>query len=371
MRALDQSEQEQRKRKILQYVISEYIRTGKPVGSQALAASSRIDLSSATIRNVLMDLEKEGMITHPHTSAGRIPTDKGYRFYVDAIVEMQRLAAQEKVRIQQEYEKRMNEIEGLMSQTSRMLSSVSKCAGFVMTPKFDKNIFTFMELVPVGGSKILVVMVTESGMSKNFTIKVQKQISRENLRNIAQRINQSCQGYSLQEVKNILVEKIKTIEESYRDMLSVVKEIGEEISKFSVNEIYWEGTSNILALPDLSQSDDIYSLFRRMEEKETIAHLLEEQAHQMESEIFNEKQGRKNGGKNKLVTRVRVQIGSENPLKELQNLSVVTSTYKINDRTVGLLGIMGPKRMQYDKMISLVDYVSQVVNQMLREFEEK
>ncbi|MBI4218466.1 MAG: hypothetical protein HY610_05060, partial [Elusimicrobia bacterium] len=146
MRALDQEELGQRKRKVLQYVIHEFVRTGKPVGSQSVASTSRLGLSPATIRHVLSELEKEDMIIQPHTSAGRVPTDKGYRLYVDSLVELQRLAIQEQTRIQNEYEARVREVEDFMNHTSRMLSTLSHYSGFVMTPKWDRNIFSCLEL---------------------------------------------------------------------------------------------------------------------------------------------------------------------------------------------------------------------------------
>lgn len=384
MRALNSNELDQRKRKVLQYVIHEYIRTGKPVGSQTIAVSSRLGLSSATIRNVLMELEKDEMITHPHTSAGRIPTDKGYRMYVDSIVELQRLAVQEQTRIHQEYESRMREIEDLMSQTSKMLSSLSHYTGFVMTPKLEKNIFSNIELIPVSPHRILVAMITTSGLAKHFIMNIGMEISKERLKAISRIINESFQGSTLQEVKLNLMGKLQDLQEEYRDMMSLAREIGEEIRKVSVSEIYMDGTSNILSLPDFSNTDDLQNLFKIMEEKQILTHLLEDDCHLIDGESQKSPKGREcfasskkdkkikenNSGLN-IKQRVHVRIGSENADKALRNLSVVSSTYQLSDRTVGVLGILGPKRMEYPKMIALVDYVSQMVNRLLMEFGEK
>ena len=369
MRALNTEEQDHRKRKVLHYVIQEYVRTGKPVGSQVISSSSRLGLSSATIRNILMELEKDEMITHPHTSAGRIPTDKGYRFYVDSIVELQRLAIQEQSRIQHEYQSRMREVEGLMSQTSKMLSSLSHYTGFVMTPKLDKNIFSNIELVPHSSNRILVAMITTSGLSKNFVINTKIEIPRERLRSISRIINENFQGCTLQEVKTGLIDRLYSIQDEYKEIILLAKEIGEEIEKLSFNDLYLDGASNILALPDFSRADDLHDLFKLIEEKQIFTHLIEQEIVQMDHK------GNKKNKKDYVVInhsatdhKVHVKIGSENINSALQNLSVITSTYQLSDKTVGVLGILGPKRMEYHKMIALVDYVSQMVNRMLKEF---
>ena len=241
MRALNQEEIEERKKKVLQYVIHEHIRTGKPVGSHSISNTSRLGLSSASIRHTLFELEKSGMIAQPHASAGRIPTDKGYRLYVDSLVEMQRLAVQEQVRIQTEYEARIKEVEDFMSQTSRMLSTLSHYTGFVMTPKWEKNIFSCLELVPITNKRILCAMITESGLAKHFTINTQIEIPKEHLRKIARIINQNFQGSTLENVKLKLVECLENLQEETKEIFSLAREIGEEIKKLDNIQTVIEG----------------------------------------------------------------------------------------------------------------------------------
>ena len=365
MRALDKEELEQRKRKVLQFVVHEFVRTGKPVGSGAVAQAGRLGLSPATIRNILAELEKEELIDHPHTSAGRVPTDKGYRLYVDSLVDLQRLAIQEQTRIHAEYESRIRQIEDLMSQTSRMLSSLSHYTGFVMAPKLDRNNFSHLELVPLDGRRILVAMVTESGMTKHFIISTDLEIPREQLRSISRMINQNFAGRPLKEVKTGILEKLEGLQQGYKDLVSLAREIGEELQKVSSSaDIYLEGTSNILALPDFSKTEELHDLFKIMEEKQMLSHLLE-------SELPHVSAVRKASEAPSGASKVNVRIGSENQMKALQNLSVVSTTYHLGGNTVGVLGILGPKRMEYSKMISLVDYVSQIVNKFVKDFEKK
>ncbi|MBI2118079.1 MAG: heat-inducible transcription repressor HrcA [Elusimicrobia bacterium] len=382
MRALNQEEIEERKKKVLQYVIHEHIRTGKPVGSHSISNTSRLGLSSASIRHTLFELEKSGMIAQPHASAGRIPTDKGYRLYVDSLVEMQRLAVQEQVRIQTEYEARIKEIEDFMSQTSRMLSTLSHYTGFVMTPKWEKNIFSCLELVPITSKRVLCAMITESGMAKHFTINTQIEIPREHLRKIARIINQNFQGSTLENVKLKLVECLENLQEETKEIFSLAREIGEEIKKFSSGEIYLEGAGNILSLPDFSGTADLQNLLKVIEEKQILTNILENEIledqksqnskEQIKTKNLNERlQTKSEHLESKKIRRVHVRIGSENLNKALQNLSVISSTYQLADKTVGVLGILGPKRMEYPKMISLVDYISQMVNKMLKELDQR
>lgn len=363
MRALNHDELDQRKRKVLQTVIHEFVRTGKPVGSTAIAASGRLGLSSATVRNILSELEKEDLITHPHTSAGRVPTDKGYRTYVDSLIELQRLAIQEETKIRREYETRGKEIEDLMSQTSKMLSSLSHYTGFVMTPKLGKNKFARMELVQLSDRRILVAMVTESGLTRHFIIRPDSEIPREHLRGIARIMNQSFQGCTLQEVQLKMMDRLEQAREQFRNIMELAQEIGQEIGKLSANELYVEGTSNILSLPDFSKTEEIQDFFKLMEEKEMLTRVFEKELLGHSGESFAE------GAHLKGRRGVNVRIGSENPIKALKNLSLVSSTYQLPDRTVGVLGILGPKRMEYPKMMALVNYVSQAVDKFLKEFE--
>lgn len=368
MRALNHDELDQRKRKVLQTVIHEYVKTGKPVASNIIASTGHLGLSSATIRNILSELEKDDLITHPHTSAGRMPTDKGYRAYVDSLIELQRLAIQEEQKIKKEYETRTREFEDLMSQTSKMLSSISHFTGFVMTPKLEKNKFAHMELVPFSDRRILVAVITESGLTKNFIIHTRTEIPREQLRGIARIMNQSFQGATLQEVQLHMEERLEEAHEQFRTVMDLAQEIGDEIKNLSATSLYVEGTSNILALPDFTKTEEIQDFFKLIEEKEMLTNFLEKELIQHVDESFPSDPHLK---PKKTKRPVNVHIGSENPVKAMQNLSLVSSTYQLPDRSVGVLGILGPKRMEYPKMIALVNYISQTMSKFLREFDGK
>ena len=374
MRALNPDEQEQRKRKVLHSVIHEYVRTGKPVGSHSIVTTAHLGLSSATIRNNLSQLEEEELITHPHTSAGRVPTDKGYRAYVDSLIELQKLAVREESRIRGEYETRIQEVEDLLSQTSRMLSSISHYTGFVMVPKIEKNLFSHLELVPIGNNRVLVAMVTDTGMTKHFVLNLGGEITRERLRTISRIINQNFEGRTLQEVQESITQRLEEAQREYREIISLAKDLGQEIRKISMSSIYLDGTSNILALPDLSSTGDIRDLFKLIEEKEMLSKILEDDFLAESDEAAAGAPDRKDQGKRRRKgqhPQVHVRIGSENPIKAMRNLSLVSSTYRLSDRTVGVLGILGPKRMEYPKMIALVDFISLTVNRILKEFEGK
>ncbi len=375
VRALNFDEQEQRKKKVLQFLVHEYVRTGKPVASKSIAQSSRLGLSPASIRHVLFELERDEIVMHPHTSAGRVPTDKGYRMYVDSLIDLQRLAVQEETRIRSEYDRRIREIEDVLTHTSRILSSISHYTGFVMTPKFERNILSHLELIPIGERRVLVAMITESGLSKNFVINTQLNLSRERLYSIAKIMIASLKGLTLQEAQLKLVQSIESAEQEYREISSLAKEIGQEIRKFSDSELYMDGASNILSLPDFTNTTELHDLFRIMEEKQLLTNILTDEFSDAPANAEPKKQSKKKehlpSTRAQATPHVHVRIGAEHPVKELQNLSLITTTYKLSDQTVGVLGILGPKRMEYSKMIALVDYISQMVNQFLEKHDSK
>src|SRR4029077_6264522 len=190
MRVLNPETLENRKRKLLQAVIYHYVRTAKPVGSHVIVDKYNFGMSSATVRNLLSDLEKEGYLVQPHTSAGRMPTDKGYRFYVDSLLDIQTLASSEEDRIKKEYAARAKELEDLMVSTSHMLSNLSHYTGMVLSPRLDKTLLRRLQLIPLGGNQILVVVVSQSGLIRHRLVSLQRSIPSERLGAISNLLNE-------------------------------------------------------------------------------------------------------------------------------------------------------------------------------------
>jgi heat-inducible transcriptional repressor len=341
MRQIDPHIIEQRKKKILQALIHHYIKTGRPVGSSVLTEDYSFDLSPATVRNLMADLETEGYLTHPHTSAGRIPTDKGYRTYVDSLIELQKLVIEEERRAKQEYDARTREMEEVLVQTSRILSALSQYSGFVMAPRQEHNLLQYIELVHLSDGKVLVIMVTNSGMVKHRI--VEAAISRSRLIELSNFLNAKLRGLPLTEAKRKIAEEIEEAQRNEMELLALARDLSGNIFNFE-EEFYFGGTASVLALPEFQDFGPMRSLLRLNEDKDLLMHIV--------SDDLN-REG------------VRVVIGSEASAEEFMDLSVVSSVYTDGENPVGVLGIVGPKRMEYPKMMALVSAVSKIVNKIL------
>ncbi|MDR1662937.1 MAG: heat-inducible transcriptional repressor HrcA [Endomicrobium sp.] len=336
----------ERKTKILSAVIHHYIKTGKPVGSTALIDEYNISLSPAAVRNVMAELEEEEFLTHPHTSSGRVPTDKGYRSYVDSLLKLQSFAIEEEEKIRKEYEQKHGEIESLLSETSRILSGLSQCAGFVIAPQTQYDEIKNVELVQISSSELLIILLTQSGVIKHRKIEAfLSQLEIEKLRSF---LNDKLRGVSIAQANRKMVSEIKEFRQQEEEILIVAEKINDVFYDIH-DDIYIDGTSNVISIPDFSDFEPVKSLIKFNENKEKLIEVI--------SKDFNG-----NG--------INVKIGSENAVAELKNLSVITTVYKNDDRVVGVLGIIGPKRMEYKKMMSLVSRVSEMLNNFFKDMEK-
>ncbi len=346
MRTLHPTTHENRKRKLLQAVIYQYVRSAKPVGSQVIVDKYNFGMSSATVRNLLVELEKEGYLTQPHTSAGRIPTDKGYRFYVDSLLDIQTMAAAEEEKIRKEYEARTKEIEDLMISTSHMLSSLSKYTGMVLSPRQDRGLLRHLQLIPLGGTQILVVVVSQTGLIRHRIVDFPRPISKERLNAISSILNERLIGLPMADVRTKILDHIEEAEQEELEMYSLAKELAREAFDLrkSESELYVDGKENILSFPELHDYQELGSLLRVVEQKNLLIDIME-----------------------KTMTKggLKVNIGAEIKIPELRGISLVSSTYKIGDETMGVLGILGPRHMEYGRMIGLVEGVAKIVNQIL------
>ena len=340
MRQISESILQERKARVLYAVIHEYIKTGKPVGSSVLEQKYKFNLSPATLRNLMAELEKDGFLTHPHTSAGRIPTDAGYKAYVNSLVELQRLAVEEEERIKQEYEKKTKEIESLLSQTSKILSGLSNYTGFITAPKTKVNEIRNIELMQVSKSQVMVILLTKTGIVKHKMINLS--VDSEELYELKKFLNNKLRGLTVEEASKRLIVEVEKYQDKQNDMLQLAEQICSVIDSIS-EDIYVDGTSNVLSVPDFTDFESARSLMKLNEDKDRLIEII---------------------GKDLDEATVNVKIGGQD-LSELKNLSVVKTSYSHGDKIVGVLGIIGPKRMDYDKMMALVNSVSNIVNGFL------
>lgn len=338
-------DQKNRRKYILKVVVSSYIDTAEPVGSRALQRKFNINLSSATIRNVLSDLEEEGYITQPHTSAGRIPTDKGYRYYVDSLIETQELSPEEKNFIEQEYDFNKSEIEEIIEETSHILSKITEQAGIVLFPIFQQSRFERLELVLLGPKLVLVVLVTDSGIIRNRVIKLDDYITQDVLNKVARFLNDELQGMSLSEIRPYLLKKIKHENSSFFYISRQAAEIMRlAIVRNQPLRISLDGASYMLENPEFQDISKTKSVLRVLENKEQILELLCKDMSQQ---------------------NIRIYIGHENECEYMNECSLISQGYCFGKKVVGRLGVIGPRRMKYGKIITVVNYISNMVSRHL------
>lgn len=335
----------ERYKQILQSLIDEYILTAEPVGSRRISKKYHQELSSATIRNVMADLEEMGYLHQPHTSAGRIPTEKGFRFYVDSILEVRELSPSEKEFLRKKYEVSTMDISDIMKETSLALSKLSQNISIIMAPRFTSTVLKHLEFLKIDEHKILVVLVSRAGIVQNKIIESEEVFTQEDLYRYSNYLNELFVGLSLEEVREKLIEEMKKEKAMYDELFSKALKLGEQILCGEEEaEVYIEGKENIFNYPEFSEIAKMKELFRTFEEKSKIVKLL---------------------SKTLVAKGVQIFIGSENQIPELQDCTLITSSYSRGKQVLGTLGVIGPTRMNYCKIIPVVDYTAKLISEIL------
>ena len=364
MRVLKPEVAQDRKDKILNWVVYNYVSTGRPVSSELIAEEGKFSVSSATIRNILKELEETGYLYQPHTSGGRIPSDKGYRAYVDNIQRMQRMAAGEKEHLEAEYDRRIEQLDGFLKHTSRMLADMSKWAGFVMSADINLDSVKRLDLLSMGPKSVLSVMFAHSGLIKHAAFNLERAVDKTAVKTLSLRLNKQLKDLPISDVPEVIFKEMlgKGKDTGIDELLKKLAEYFKGLSK-NEDALYLEGLSRIYSSLEDGNVEDFRNISRVLEEKERFFGLLRERMR--ESALKTKALAAP--GKRHIVD---VTIGSENSIKEFKNFSLVSSSYCMNDRAVGLIGILGYKRMEYPRMISLVDTVSSMMEDMLGEWDK-
>lgn len=332
-------ELDERKVKILNAIIKNYLETGEPVGSRTISKYADLNLSSATIRNEMSDLEEMGYIIQPHTSAGRIPSDKGYRFYVDNMMaeREQELSQKEKeVSDMKEFlNDKVDRVEELLQNVAKVLAVDTNYATMVSAPQFRGNKLKFIQLSQMEANSILAVIVMEGNLIRNKVIKISEEVSQENLLKLNLLLNTTLNGLTLEEMNLGIISKMQN---QAGKQIAIIREVLDAIAEVVGSEdelkIYTSGTTNIFKYPELSDSNRASELIYTLGEKELLNNLI------TDSLSKEENQG------------IQVYIGNETPVQTMKDCSVVTATYELEDGVRGTIGIIGPKRMDYDKVVT-------------------
>jgi heat-inducible transcriptional repressor len=333
-----------RSRQILEAIIEDYICTAEPIGSSAIRSRHGMALSTATIRNVMADLEEMGFLVSPHTSAGRIPTDKAYRFYVDSLLAVRSIDRGEREEIRRRCSVDGRDVDGVFREISQMLSSVSHYMGIVAAPSFNANLFRQIDFIRLGSRRILAVLVSQSGSVQNRIIEPKEDIDTERLLKMANYLNFLLQGLTISEVKRRILEEMKSEKIRYDNLLASALKLSQQAFDESSSELFIEGQANILDLPEFADAQKMKDIFRAMEQKSQLLALLDSCLKAPGVNIF---------------------IGSESHLNNMSGMSLITSTYVSGKNTLGVLGVIGPKRMGYGKVIPIVDYTAKMLTRLL------
>ncbi len=337
----------ERERSILRYIIQQFILTASPVGSRVITKKYNLGFSPATVRNVMSDLEDSGFINHPHTSAGRIPTDKGYRFYVDSLMESASLKSSDKQRITKQLESVMDDTDELISIASKILGSITRQLACVSYPKLESGTLEKIQLLRIYSNRILIVISIQSGFVKTITIEISSEIKDSQIESVQNLLNERLYNLKLSDIRSSLKERLRDASEDAIPVLTVFLDSVDKIfaDNRTADKLYISGAKNLMQQPEFENAEKFQSIIELIEDKDIIVHILEKSGSSSE--------------------HVKVSIGREHDLEKLNEYSLVKKEYKIGN-VEGTLGVIGPKRMEYDKVVSIVDYLSEMLTVFLK-----
>ncbi|MCI5535508.1 MAG: heat-inducible transcriptional repressor HrcA [Lentihominibacter sp.] len=331
----------ERKLKILQAIIADFIRTAEPVGSRTISKNYDLGISPATIRNEMSDLEELGYLTHPHTSSGRVPSEKAYRLYVNQMMNKRELTEEEKTSISMQLNSNVTELENLVQRAAHVLSEITNLTAFALTPRQDHDTLKYINLLPVDEKTVVLMLVSESGKVSNTAVKLDRPISEETLQLLAKTMTYNYRGKTLSEALTF-------------DIIKAVKSDAEAMTMFEKNivpnfvrtledmlnvHLYMDGLTNIFSLPEYNDLDKAKMFLEMVNKKDDLTKTL-----------IN----RDNG--------VIITIGNENQNEMMQDCSLISATYHVDGKMVGKIGVIGPTRMRYGEVTSVVEYLTENIS---------
>lgn len=339
----------EREKEILRCVIQQFVLTAAPVGSRNISKKYDIGLSPASIRNIMSDLEEQGYINHPHTSAGRVPTDKGYRFYVDTLTDFKKVDEFEKKKIQREFNSAEKETDELLNLASRLLSSITNNVACVLYPNLDSGVLDRIQLLRLSSQKMLVVVTINSSIVRTITLELRMEIKESHIHGIQSLLNERLSGLKLSEIRSSFRERFMDVSPEEIPLITLFVDSADKIfTDVKVNDkVHIAGTGTILRKPEFESPDRFQSIIELIENKDVVVHIFENKPYNLEK------------------GEILVSIGSENADSKLEDYSLVKKEYSVDD-IHGTLGIIGPKRMEYERVMAIVDYVSTILSAYLK-----
>lgn len=333
-----------REKSILKTVIKEFIDTAAPVGSAQVAKKSSLGLKPASIRRILGSLEDKGYLTQPHTSAGRIPTAAGYRVYVDELLKKSKLTARQETLVNKAIEEYDGDVQLFMGKVATVLANISRQIGIIVTPKFYEAVLDRIHLLRVSANRVMVILTVKDQQVRTVLVEVKHKIEQDDLRRLERKLNQRFYGKSLREIKNTFAHIMADMRSEKTGLVRLFSETADRIFDFSRYENYWlHGTNNIIHQPEFTDVHRFSGLIEVLEDREYLFQ-------------FMEKRERPPG--------IKITIGNENQTDKMSECAVITSTYRVGD-ILGVVGVIGPMRMRYQKVIPAVEYMAAAITRKL------
>ena len=338
----------ERAQQLLKTLVEHYIRDGQPVGSRILSRESGLQLSSATVRNVMADLEEHGFVASPHTSAGRVPTDKGYRFFVNTLLKVQPPGEVEVQSLQRAFDLHTNDPKALVATASQVLSSVTRLAGVVMVPRRSHASLSQIEFIGLSENRVLAILVVNGREVQNRVLQLDRYYSPDQLRRAAAHLNEQFGGRQLEEVRARLVAQLKETREQMNQMMLDAITIADRLfsgeGRQGEADVLIAGETNLMGFAELSNVEKLRRLFEAFNEKRDILHLLDQSLHAEGVQIF---------------------IGHESGYTILDDCTVITAPYTRDSGSIGVLGVIGPTRLAYERVIPIVDLTARLLGSAL------
>lgn len=336
-----------REKTILRSIVQQFILTASPVGSRNITKRFDVGVSPATVRNIMSDLEESGFINHPHTSAGRIPTDKGYRYYVDTLMEIQKLNNSDKGYIDKSLDKNFVETDEILKIASKLLSTITKQIACVTYPTLDNGILEKIQLVSLSSTRLLVVVSIKSGLVKTMTLEFESEIEGDKLQKVESLLNERLNGLTFQEIRKTFKDRLSDIDDAEKPIIRLFIDSVDKIFKDHKKEdkLVITGATNIIQQPEFDDPGKFQSVIELIEDKDIIIHIMDKK--RLEN-----------------TNNVLISIGSENEEEKFNGYSLITKEYTFGE-TSGTVGIIGPKRMEYSKVVAIVSYLGDMLSEVL------
>ncbi|NOQ51210.1 MAG: heat-inducible transcription repressor HrcA [Desulfuromonadaceae bacterium] len=334
-----------RSQNILEVIVEDYITSAEPVGSRAITRRHSFNLSPASVRNVMSDLEEMGFLCSPHTSAGRIPTEKGFHYYIDSLLQVRDLSKEEETRLQSSYRFKDMKMEDIMQEVGRVMSGLSNYTGLVMAPKFASTVFRQIEFVRLSHGRLLVIYVSETGLVQNKVIAADPSLTARDLEQISNYLNREMTGLSIPKVREKVARELKAERIRYDELQKQALELSREALQEEAEDlVFVSGTSLMLEQPEFSTPDRMKRIIRTLESKKALIELLD---------------------RSQMAQGVQIFIGSQSEHTEIEGCSLVTASFSNKKGAIGTLGVIGPVRMPYSQVIPIVDFTAQLVSRIL------